>query len=79
MDAEPRGAFIAAHVESVRARTYLETEQLVSALAARCWPGQSSDRTDRVAIEWVRRWGPSRLRAAKLECSCAIGRCGTCN
>ena len=34
------------------------------ALAARCWP-RDGDRTDAIAREWVRRWGPTR--AAQLD------------
>lgn len=37
------------------------------------------DRTEPAALEWVRRWGPAPHGAALPECSCAAGRCVTCN
>jgi hypothetical protein len=33
-------------------------ERLASSAAVRCWPGGGTDRTDPVAVEWLRRWGP---------------------
>jgi hypothetical protein len=79
MDEEPRGAFIAAHVESISTRTYFETERLALAMLGRCWPGGPADRIDLTAVEWVRRWGPARLGAPELDCSCPAGRCRVCN
>ena len=36
------------------------------ALAARCWP-RDGDRTDAIAREWVRRWGPSCAAAVDSD------------
>jgi len=63
--------FIADVIESIDAQTALDARRL-----ARRSP---ADRTDPVALEWVRRWGPSRLLETPLECSCAEGRCAVCN
>ena len=45
----------------------------------RLMPGGSADRTEPAALEWVRRWGPGRLTASPLDCSCEQGRCAVCN
>ena len=37
------------------------------------------DRLHPPALEWVRRWGPSRAAATLPGCGCAAGRCTTCN
>ena len=76
MDRDPQ---IEAHITSVAARTEGETDGLVSAAVRECWPGGAADRTEPWALEWVRRWGPSRSVARVLQCSCAQGRCAVCN
>jgi len=43
------------------------------------WPGGSRDRSEPVALEWVRRWGPRRIGALLPACSCTAGRCRVCN
>jgi hypothetical protein len=70
---------VPAIVESIERRTADDTLQLSSRLHAYCWPGGLADRTEPSALEWVRRWGPSRLTAEPLTCSCAHGRCAVCN
>ena len=50
----------------------------LAALRLRCWPG-GGDRSVRIALEWLRRWGPSRAMAPAPQCGCATGRCGVCN
>jgi hypothetical protein len=78
--AEPDGdGHVAALIESLATRTDLETDRLVALLRHRCWPGGLSDRTERPALEWVRRWGPARLTASAVDCSCPQGRCSVCN
>jgi hypothetical protein len=64
-------ASIAELIDSIDSQTALLAWQLVLRTPA--------DRTDPVALEWVRRWGPSRLLETPLECSCAEGRCLVCN
>jgi hypothetical protein len=65
-------------VASIEGRGARETEQLATMLERWCWPG-GSDRTERGALEWVKRWGPSRITAQPFECSCVRGRCSVCN
>ena len=76
---EARPIDIAAHVESVSARRPQETDRLTADLLDRSWPGGHDDRLDPVAVEWVRRWTPATISAARIECSCAAGRCAVCN
>jgi hypothetical protein len=66
---------VVAHVEAVTARTTDEVDRLAEALCARCWPAGLGDRLDPVAVEWIKRWSPTTLSAAKVRCSCADGRC----
>ncbi len=75
----PRDHRIAAHIESISSRAESDTERLISAMLGRCWPGDSGDRTEPGALEWLRRWGPRGLEPIPLVCSCAAGRCRVCN
>jgi len=70
---------IAAHIEAISARAPGEARRIVSRMVGRSWPGGPADRTEPGALEWVRRWGPSRRRGLPLQCSCAHGRCAVCN
>ncbi|MDQ3936818.1 MAG: hypothetical protein M3340_19545 [Actinomycetota bacterium] len=72
-------ALVLAHVNALGLRSPSEAMALLESLHARCWPGGADDRLDRVAVEWVRRWAPSTLAAARVTCSCADGRCAVCN
>lgn len=38
-----------------------------------------ADQAHPAALEWVRRWRPARAHALMPDCSCAAGRCATCN
>jgi len=44
-------------------------ERLPSAMTARCWPVGSADRSDRVALDWVRRMTPRPGAAADIDVS----------
>ncbi len=70
---------LAAHVESVARRPRAETDRLIATMLQRWWPGGVGDRTDLVAIEWVRQWGPRRAGSMPPECRCVAGRCHVCN
>lgn len=48
-------------------------------LAAACWPGGVADRSEPVALKWLRRWHPARSAAPLPVCSCSAGRCSVCN
>jgi hypothetical protein len=41
--------------------------------------GSVADRSFPVALQWVRRWHPLRAVTTLPACSCATGRCATCN
>ena len=47
-------------------------------LVHRTWP-EASDATRPAALDWVRRWRPTRLVAPPPDCTCAAGTCGWCN
>ncbi|HLM84631.1 MAG TPA: hypothetical protein VK272_00430 [Solirubrobacteraceae bacterium] len=79
MAAHPGDREIAAHIESVSSRADSDTARLAAAIIGRCWPGGPGDRTESVALEWVRRWGPRRAGPISSACRCAVGRCGVCN
>lgn len=79
MGAHPGDPRIAAHIESLSSRDEPDTDRLVSMMLRCCWPGGTGDRTESVALEWVRRWGPRRAGPVPPACSCATGRCPVCN
>ena len=58
------------HVQAIAARTH-EERVLRGAAAA--------DRSEPAAREWVRRWRPQPAAVALPACSCALGRCASCN
>ena len=74
-----RDPAIATHIESVSARSVLDTDRLMAAMLARSWPGGAVDRTDAMALEWVRRWGPRTAGVTPVACTCARGHCALCN
>jgi len=79
MEAQPGDPRIAAHIQSVSSRAQSDTDRLACAMLRRCWPGGTGDRTETVAREWVRRWGPRVAGAVPPACSCPAGRCQVCN
>jgi hypothetical protein len=79
MDGPAPEPSVPAIVEAIAGRTAHDTQRLSSRLHAYCWPGGVGDRTEPGALDWVRRWGPSRLTSEPLACSCAQGRCAVCN
>jgi uncharacterized protein YgbK (DUF1537 family) len=79
MDGHTDPEFVAAHIAALASRSLRDTDALMTDLARRSWPGGSADRSEPAALEWVRRWGPGRLTASPLDCSCAQGRCAVCN
>jgi hypothetical protein len=79
MGAKPGDPEVVAHIESIWTRAQSDTDRLVTAMLRDCWPGGTGDRTETVALEWVRRWGPRRVGPIQSACSCAVGRCRVCN
>jgi hypothetical protein len=79
MDDPPLRARAEAHIAARACRTAADHDRLASHLRGWCRPGGATDRTEPVARGWVPRWGPARLDAVVLECTCAQGRCPLCN
>jgi len=46
-------------------------------LLSACWPG-GADRTEPVALNWLRHWRPARSAAPLPRCSCRAGHCAVC-
>jgi hypothetical protein len=67
------------HIAAAANRPAAETRRLTSRIAARCWPGGGSDRSEPAAVAWLRQWRPSKVGAKLPACSCAAGRCPVCN
>jgi hypothetical protein len=76
---DPLRAAAEAQIAAAGRRTSADRDRLAKMLRTWCWPGGPEDRTEPAARAWVRRWGPSRLGAIDLECTCAEGRCTLCN
>jgi hypothetical protein len=80
MDDPPRSAVVAALVSAIDTRTSYQTDWITRALMGGAWPGGHADRTYSSAAEWVRHWGPPRMREPyRNDCACAHGRCLVCN
>lgn len=56
-----------------------EDQPLIADLLAHCWPGGLADRSEPVAMRWLRQWHPVPAAAALPVCSCAAGHCAVCN
>jgi hypothetical protein len=70
---------LAAHVESISARSHDEASRIARVLVGRSWPGGAGDRTDRAALDWVRQWRPLAGGTANVACGCETGCCTVCN
>jgi hypothetical protein len=66
------------HIESATGEDSLPGGFTASVLMA-CWPGGMQDRSERAALQWVRRWHPARAAMPVPACSCVTGRCAVCN
>jgi hypothetical protein len=79
-DVDPRRrSLIASHIASTSRRSRAETGRLVTTLLHGSWPGGEGDRSEPVALEWVRRWRPARAAILPPACSCRDGYCTLCN
>jgi hypothetical protein len=67
------------HIESVGPLGRADSRRLASLMLSACWPGGPEDRTERVALDWLRHWHPEPLAAELPACSCETGRCVLCN
>jgi hypothetical protein len=79
MDQPAREPSVPAIVEAIATRSEQDSRELAAVLHDRCWPRGVADRSEPSALDWVRRWGPSRLTAEPIDCSCSHGRCAVCN
>jgi len=70
---------IAAHITAICSRSMGDADQLIASIVGRCWPGGTADRSERIALEWVRHWGPAGVPPAGPDCECRAGRCDLCN
>lgn len=77
--ADPDRGAIGPHVTSIAARTVEESDALLGAVRAHCWPSGSNDRANAYALEWVRRWHPVQGMIPTVTCGCARGICSVCN
>jgi hypothetical protein len=77
MDEEARG--LVKIIEALAARSDSDGHRLARLLLGRSWPGESADRREPGAIEWLRLWGPRGPAPLPPGCSCAAGRCALCN
>lgn len=73
MDAHDR------HLRALIASAVEAQPGLAADLAERCWPGHGADRSRPLAAQWLRRWRPARGYPVTRACTCAAGRCATCN
>jgi hypothetical protein len=67
------------HIESAAPLGRTDPRRLASLIVGACWPGGSEDRTEPVALDWLRHWHPERIAAELPACSCATGHCVLCN
>lgn len=67
------------HIASAAPRAGAESERLAALIISACWPGGPADRTERVALDWLRQWRPEQIAADLPACSCPTGHCVLCN
>jgi hypothetical protein len=80
MEGHPRHDAVAAAVGEIDRLSPGEARSQLSAMAGTGWPGRVEDRLERGAVDWLRRWAPSRTTPGLVAtCACAAGHCGVCN
>jgi hypothetical protein len=67
------------HIDSAARGAGTESRRLAALILSACWPGGPEDRTERAALDWLRRWRPEQIAAELPACSCATGHCVLCN
>ena len=67
------------HIASAAPSAGGESERLAALIISACWPGGPADRTERVALDWLRQWRPEQIGADLPACSCPSGHCVLCN
>jgi hypothetical protein len=67
------------HIESAAPLGRADGRRLASLIVGACWPGGPEDRTEPVALDWLRHWHPELIDAELPVCSCHTGHCVLCN
>jgi hypothetical protein len=67
------------HIHSAAPGGGKNSRRLASLIVGACWPGGPEDRSERVALNWLRQWRPEQIAAELPQCSCSTGRCVLCN
>jgi hypothetical protein len=67
------------HIESAGPIGGADSRRLASLIVGGCWPGGPADRTERIALEWLRQWRPEQMAPELPVCSCWTRRCLLCN
>jgi hypothetical protein len=67
------------HISSASPHCSYQARQLTTRFITTCWPGGTSDRLERSALDWLRHWRPQRGGTSVPVCSCASGHCTVCN
>ena len=67
------------HLDAAAPSGGKDARRLAALILGACWPGGPEDRTERVALDWLRRWRPEQVVAELPACSCSTGRCVVCN
>ena len=67
------------HIDLASPFGHTDSRRLTSLIIRACWPGGPEDRTERLALDALRRWHPVQTSAELPECSCETGRCVLCN
>ena len=65
------------HIDSAAPRGGSESRRLAALILSACWPGGLEDRTERAALDWLRRWRPEQIHAELPTCSCSTGMIST--
>lgn len=67
------------HIDSVALHGSPGARRLAALILGACWPGGHADRSERVALEWLREVHPDEMATELPSCSCSTGRCIVCN
>jgi hypothetical protein len=67
------------HIAQATRRTDMDTRRLILRMVGSCWPGGVQDRSEQVAVQWLRRWRPDIVETRLPVCTCRIGHCAICN
>lgn len=78
-DADADRRNLQAHIRAVAGRTPAQDVLVRDLLQRTCWPGGHGDHTEPGALQWLKRWRASQGTPIAHACTCAVGRCASCN